>query len=755
MEEVPNPALHPAANTTNQSATQADVSPPRGNPFAIVGIGASAGGLDAFSEILTLLPADTGMAFVLVQHLDPAHESHLTELLTSKTPMPVSTISNGMVVETDHVYVMPPNSSVVLNSNALTLLRREPGLHLPIDIFFKSLAAVQGSRAIAVVLSGNASDGSQGVKAIKAECGITFAQDETSARFSGMPRSAIATGAVDFVLNPQQIAHELSALGTHPYVVPPRRDRPDMEILPSGDGELKKIFTLLRKATKVDFTHYKSTTIRRRISRRMIVCRCAGLSEYLRYIDQHPEELRELYRDLLITVTSFFREPESFQSLLEKVRTMLEALQRGEAFRVWVPGCATGEEVYSLAIALIELSQELNLNVPLQLFGTDISDSGLERARTGIYPENLLAEISAERLHRYFSKVDAGYQISKSVRECCIFARQDLTTDPPFSNIDVLSCRNVLIYMGAALQRRVLPVLHYSLKPTGLLMLGTAESTAAAPELFSAVDKQHRIYSRNSVPVRLTLHPPVSRDTERLMDSPETQNPAEGIDLYRKVERVVQSRYSPDAVLVNPDLQILQFRGHTSPYLDPTPGEATLNVLRMAREELVLPIRRAVQSARERKSSAREIGSLHGPNLERRDVTIDVNPIAGGVPGQVYFLIVFDASRKRTDAGEAEQPPVPTSRMLNQPRIREPATSHANSPKLRSSFGPCARTMRPMLKSCGLPTRKFAVPTKNFSPPTKNWALPRRSFNPLTRNSLQSMKSYVIATRNSSQSMTT
>ncbi len=349
-----------------QIATDVDLSPPRGNPFPIVGVGASAGGLEAFGQFLSALPADSGMAFVLVQHLDPQHESFLPELLSGHTEMPVVAVHDGLKIEPDHVYVIPPNTSMELQDGSLHLALREPGLHLPIDIFFRSLAAVQGSRAIGIVLSGNASDGSIGVRAIKAECGITFAQSEETARFGGMPRNAIATGAIDYVLEPAAIAKELGAIACHPFLIPSRPGDARSETLPEAkDGDLRRIFAQLYGATKVDFSRYKPNTVRRRIGRRMMMLRLDGMSEYARYIEERPTELRELYKDLLISVTSFFRDPDTFEALGKLLTEMVAGRGRSEEpVRVWVPGCATGEEVYSLAICLHEVLQEAQLTSP-------------------------------------------------------------------------------------------------------------------------------------------------------------------------------------------------------------------------------------------------------------------------------------------------------------------------------------------------------------------------------------------------------
>jgi two-component system CheB/CheR fusion protein len=619
-----------------------DISPPRGNPFLIVGIGASAGGLEAFGQLLSAISPDTDMAFVLVQHLDPGHESMLPELLAHVTRMPVITVYDGIAVQPEHVYVIPPNTSMELDGGHLRLAFREAGLHLPVDIFFRSLAKVQGSRAIGVVLSGNASDGSLGVRAIKSECGLTFAQDEVSARFAGMPRNAVATGAVDHVLQPADIGKELSALARHPYLIPRHPSDPDSETLPEGDGELKRLFSLLHNATRVDFSRYKSTTVRRRIGRRMMLLRIEGVGDYVRHAEQHPAELRDLYRDLLISVTSFFRDPDSFEALAQRLGGALaERADDQRAIRVWVPGCATGEEVYSLAICLHETLQERLLALPLQLFGTDISEVALERARHGIYPDVIVDDISPDRLRRFFTRTDGSYQINKIIRECCIFARHDIIKDPPFSNLDLVSCRNVLIYLDQAAQRRVLPVFHYALRPTGFLLLGTAETTAAAADLFKTVDSEHRIYAPKATANRLSFDGCGGQSVGEIASEDSRSTHPTGINLQKRLDRVIQFKYSPDAVVVNAQLQILQFRGRTSAYLDPAPGEASLNVLRLARKSLLVPLRRAVQQAADSSAAVRVTGVPLEAEGRREEITLEVTPIPGDSAEERVYLIVF------------------------------------------------------------------------------------------------------------------
>jgi two-component system CheB/CheR fusion protein len=405
---------------------------PETAPFPVVGIGASAGGLEAFSQLFTTMPHDTGMAFVLIQHLDPAHKSLLSELLSKTTLMRVTEVVDGVSIEPNHVYVIPANASLRLAKGGLHLSPRSPSVaHFTIDEFFRSLAVEQGRLSIGVVLSGTGSDGSQGLKAIKSACGITFAQDEQTAHFPGMPRSAIATGIVDFVMPPARIGEELARISHHRYVVPPP-NQAEQEILPDGDGELKEIFSTLLKATGVDFSHYKQNTIRRRIGRRMIVHRFERLREYLDFLRLHPEEKSELYRDVLINVTSFFRDPEVFAGLARSLSTLTQKKEIGNSFRVWVPGCSTGEELYSLAICVQEVFQTAGIDPSVQFFGTDISEGAIEIARSGVYPQRIAQEISEERLSRYFAKVDGKFQVIKAIRETCIFARHNLARDAPF-----------------------------------------------------------------------------------------------------------------------------------------------------------------------------------------------------------------------------------------------------------------------------------------------------------------------------------
>jgi two-component system CheB/CheR fusion protein len=465
--------------------------------FPIVGVGASAGGLEAFTQLLEELPSDTGMAFVLIQHLDATHASFLADALAKTSEMPISQAVDGERVEPNHVYVIPPNADLAILHGALTLLPRPSQgrrPHLPIDFFLRSLAAERGSHAIGVILSGTASDGTEGLRAIKGEDGITFVQEPRSAKFEGMPRSAIDAGVVDYSLQIHELAQELVRLSRHPYVSanqfpPPRRD----------EITLNKIFVLVRSAVGVDFSEYKAPTFDRRLARRMALRKVDVLADYLALLQEDPNEVHSLYEDILIHVTSFFRDAEVFEGLKAQVfPSLLSAKADGASLRFWVAGCSLGEEVYSLAIALLEFLGNAASTRPIQIFGSDVSEKAIERARSGVYPDAALRDVSDERRRRYFTKLDAGFRINKTVRDLCVFVRHDLARDPPFSKLDLVSCRNVLIYFGPALQKRVLPTLHYALNQGGILLLGRTESIAGFGQLFEPLDKAHKFFLRSA-----------------------------------------------------------------------------------------------------------------------------------------------------------------------------------------------------------------------------------------------------------------
>jgi two-component system CheB/CheR fusion protein len=576
MQTTPDPPPQPYAADTSDL-------------FPIVGIGASAGGLEPFLEIVRLLPVDLGMAVVLVLHQE-RHASHLAEVVARATPMPVVTPADGTEVLPNRIYVAPPGVEVTLAQGRLWLFEAAER-SLPIDVFFRSLADDQGEHAIGVILSGSAADGAQGVKAIKAEVGTTFAQDD-SAKFPQMPRAAAANGAIDQVLPPAGIAEELIRIG--------RRAQAGTAAARLPEKELAQLFRLVRVSQDVDFTHYKPSTVERRIRRRMSAHKITKLSDYLDLLQDRPAEVEQLYSEILIHVTGFFRDPEVFETLRTAILPQLfENRTSQEPVRLWVPGCATGEEVYSLAILLLETCAERDFTCPIQIFGTDISQAALERARLGAYSESIAENVSPQRLRRFFTRVEGGYRVAKAVRDCCIFARQNLTSDPPFSRLELVSCRNVMIYLGAVLQRKAMAIFHYALRPDGVLLLGSSETIGNYGELFSVVDRKHKIYRKKPASNRLNIDfdPFVPRDRQehRPVRDEEIDHATQ---LFREADRLMLSRLPP-GVVINEAMEVLQFRGRTSTFLEAPSGAPTFNILKMAREGLLVELRAAIQAARE------------------------------------------------------------------------------------------------------------------------------------------------------------
>ena len=606
--------------------------------FPIVGIGASAGGLEAFTELLSHLPDDTGMAFVLIQHLDPKHDSHLTELLAKVSKMPIAEVTGDTRAEANHVYVISPRCNLGISDGVLhTPPRPESGRNMPIDSFLRTLAGDRRSKAFGVVLSGTGSDGTLGLQAIKSEGGITFAQEMRSAKFDSMPGSAIAAGGVDFVLSPAGIARQLATMARHSYVTlePLKVIEPELE--------LEKIFRLLRSGTGVDFTHYKPSTINRRIRRRMALRGFERLEDYIGDLERNHEEANALCQDFFITVTAFFREPAVFHELRKKVFPALVNNRGGEdPIRIWVPGCATGEEAYSIAMSLTEFLDDAAVAVPFQIFATDISETAIEKARAGVYTQAALAPISPKQLARFFTRSERGYQIAKSIRDVCVFARHDLARDPPFSKLDLISCCNVLIYLGAVSQRKVLSILHYALKPTGFLVLGPSESIGTLSDLFHQVEKKHKIYcplAASGVPApdlgegrraggRVDLHEWIVKDIR---------------DVKSEADRLALAEYAPAGVVIDDAMNIVQVRGRTSPYLELPPGELSHNVLKMAREGMIAGLNKAIQTARQSNAVAKEDGLRIESNGQVVEVKIKVIPFRESSSSKErYLLILFE-----------------------------------------------------------------------------------------------------------------
>src|SRR5437016_637579 len=628
------------------SRAGAAATPPSKHAFPIVGIGASAGGLEAFSELLSNLPVEPTMAFVLIQHLDPKHPSILSDILSRTTRMSVVEAKHGMRVEPGHVYVMPPNARMTIAGEVLHLGPRsdDRGPQLPIDHFLRSLAEDLGSRAIGVILSGSASDGALGLKAIKAEGGTTFAEAPQSAKFDSMPRSAVASGAVDFVLPPKAIAQELTRIGRHPYLGQTRA-APSPEAPASGPDAFDEILRKLREKSGIDFMLYRQTTIRRRIARRMMIHGLDTLEGYLGYLEAHPSQVHALYNDLLVNVTRFFRDPEAFRVLQRSVFPRILKQRPADApIRVWAPGCSTGEEAYSLAIVLLESLGDADGIVPIQLYGSDVSETAVVKARAGIYPDNIELDVAGARLRRFFVKVDGQHQVRKAVRELCVFARHNLATDPPFSKMDLIVCRNVLIYLEPELQKRVLSIFHYALKDPGFLMLGVAETVGPLADFFSIVDKKYRVYAKKPTSRRFDLGLiSLEQRLEKIGRTARRTGEAGGgpLDLLQEVDRILLSKYAPAGVLVNEAAEILQFRGHTSPYLEPAPGQASLNLLKMAREGLLMELRVAIDKARKQNAPVRRERLSIKQDGGSVQVTLEVIPMRGPARERNY-LVLFE-----------------------------------------------------------------------------------------------------------------
>ena len=592
---------------------------PEGNPRpqagVIVGVGASAGGLEAVSELLRGLPSTTGMTFVLVQHLDPHHQSILAELLGNFTPMPVVQVKDGVDVEPDHVYVIPPNATMVLVDGNLRLSTPVEGLahrRRPIDEFFISLAETMRNRAIGVVLSGAASDGTLGLKAIKAEAGITFAQDHT-AQFDGMPRNAIAAGVVDFVLPPRRIAEELTRLAHHPISIAAP------ESLLNDSPAMERILDVVRSRAGVDFRLYKQATVQRRLARRLALKTVETLDEYLKIVQRDPTEADALAEDLLIKVTEFFRDSPEFEALKTSVfPSIVRDHSENAPLRFWVPGCSTGEEVYSIAIALLEYLESEGLSRSVQMFGTDASEGVIARARAGVYDEGVVTAVDPERLRRFFTRADGCYQINRNVREMCVFSRHILGADPPLSRMDLVSCRNLLIYFAPALQQRVVDTLAYALRPGCFLFVGRSENTGRLLEFFDAVDEHYRIFvKRPGIDARtLSLIPDITWAPEPPGLHParvDSGAHAAGSAVHSFVDHMLLSRYGPSGVIVDKDLRIVDFRGDMKPYLQGGERDGPQNLLDAVRADLAGHLRAAVSEAHQCNSAVRldEIQMLH------------------------------------------------------------------------------------------------------------------------------------------------
>ena len=664
LEENNNPSSSPSApqdlgNTRPSPETTApvvvsDLSEEGGGEpglleCPVVGVGASAGGLEAYVELLAGTPADCGMAFVFIPHLSAEHKSHLVEILSRHTSMPVQEIAQRQLCEPNHVYVLPPNAHATISGGYLRLEPRPEGERIPrpIDHFFRSLAYDQKNHAIGVVLSGADADGSLGLKAIKGEGGITIAQTPDSARFSEMPRSGILVDHVDLILPPGRMGAELAEIGKQ-FRAPKVRPLEDGQLPEDEEQQFAKLLSVLRGVSGLDFRNYKKTTLQRRLARRMMLKHIDSLAEYLRYVQARPDELRELQEDALINVTRFFRDPEVFEALKTDVFPQLfPNKQASEQIRIWSAGCSTGEETYSLAMMLLEYFANQPVEPSIQIFGTDASESSIERARAGIYSDSITTEVSPERLRRYFIKTATGFQVTKRVRDLCIFAKQDLCTDPPFSRINLISCRNVLIYLTAKVQDNIILTFNYALKPNGVLMLGSSESLGDHTDLFTPADRKNKFYTKANQGTRVPLGFLANAQLLSQYASPsvsQTFQVADGwgeLELQRTTDRIVLARHAPPGVVINEKWDILQVRGQVSPYLRMAAGTASLNLQRMVNEGIAHTVREAVERAMEHDLPVQMEGARLQEDGWIRDVTVEVLPVHGVVARPRCYLVLF------------------------------------------------------------------------------------------------------------------
>ncbi len=648
----------PAKSSRARSSTPAVTNKQKN--ILIVGVGASAGGLKAFGDFFSHMTPDSGMAFILILHLDPTHVSMLPELLRKYTKMAVPQVKAGTKVEPDSIYIIPPNKKMTTKHGRLILAEpSEPrGLRLPIDTFFRSLAQDQGSRAIGVILSGTGTDGTMGARAIKEAGGLVIAQDLASAEFDGMPRSAIDAGVVDYVLAAEKIAEHLlmPAISSR---VQGSAGTPALSGMPPDT--LEKIFRVLRSQSGHDFSAYKKNMICRRIDRRMSIQEIENPSDYLQFLEQNAKETAALARDLLIGVTSFFRDPQAFKVLSRVLKGMLAKKPKDDAVRVWVPGCASGEEAYSIAIILRECMNALRKRFNVQIFATDIDSDAIETARSGIYRGNLVKDVTRERLRRFFLDQRDGYQVKKEIRGMVIFSIQDLVMDPPFTKLDLVSCRNLLIYLDAPLQRRLLSLFHYALRPDGILFLGSAETVGGDVDLFAERNRRWKIFKRRHSMHAAELSMPFFFDRSykesgeigsRAINTGSGDPATSGI-----AEKLLLDHYAPPCVLINKAGNILYTHGRTGKYLALPQGQASLNILAMARGPVRNALATLVHTASARKRPASLQGIRLGSDGKDHRLNLTATPYSSGRGAGELLLIAFeDAGPRKVKTGKTGRP---------------------------------------------------------------------------------------------------
>jgi two-component system CheB/CheR fusion protein len=613
----------------------------RKNGFPVVGIGASAGGLEAFRRFFQAMPPDSGMAFVLIQHLDPTHESMMVELLAKYTSMRVVQVKNDMKVERNTVYMIPPNNYMIIKEQKLYL--SEPitrrGMRMPIDYFFRSLAEDLKERAICIILSGTGADGSLGLRAVKGEGGAVLVQEPKTSGYDGMPVSAIATGIVDFILPVEGLADVLLKYVRHAYIWETGEVRSIPE--PKQD-DFQSILAVLHTRTNHDFRCYKKGTLTRRIQRRMGLHQVDTFGAYLKILRKDASEVKQLFRDLLIGVTAFFRDPEVWKVLEEQVLTGLVSSKGSNGtIRIWVPGCGSGEEAYSMAMLILELQARLGTACTLQIFASDIDEAALETARTGIYPENIVADVHPDRVRRFFITEGGHYRVGKQLRETVVFASQNLVIDPPFSKLDLISCRNLLIYLDAPIQKKAISLFHFALNEGGHLMLGSSESIGQSTNLFATVSKKWRIFKRIGIDQQNRVEFPiiVSDRERRSIDTRGLPREPRIGSITALAHEILLREYAPASAIVNRKGEAIYYQGPVSRFLEIVPGEPTQLIADIARDGLRVKVRSALQrSIRENEKSVAQ-ARIRG---EQAVITITVRPLESPKSAEGLLLIAFE-----------------------------------------------------------------------------------------------------------------
>jgi two-component system CheB/CheR fusion protein len=611
--------------------------------FPIVGIGASAGGLEAFEQFFTNMPPDNGMAFILIQHLDPSHKSILTDLIRRYTSMKVSQIEDGMKVEPDSVFVIPPNRYLAILHGKLHLMDSPAsGIRAPIDFFFRSLAEDQKEKSICIILSGTGTEGTLGLRAIKGEGGMVMVQSSESAKYDGMPRSAISTGLVDYTLPADKMPEQLIDYVQHEFGrMPPKSSKPLLT-----EDLLDKVFLAVRSQTGHDFSYYKHSTIIRRVERRMAINRIGTLAEYVRHLQSYPEESTILFREILIGVTNFFRDPEALDSLQQNVIVqLLEKKRRDEPLRIWTPGCATGEEAYSLAILFQNQALKHTKDINVQIFATDIDDRAIETARSGCYPGSIAADIRPEFLARHFIKEESGsYRVKKNIRDMVVFAVQNVISDPPFSKIDLITCRNLLIYLGPELQKKVLSLFYYALNQDGFLFLGSSETVNETLKLFHAIDRKWKIYKRkdSQLAMKEKVHLPSYTHREPTRKDSDSEQRCGKITYRETAEKIILDNYSPSGIIINEQNEILYVHGRTGKYLEHVSGEFSGDIVGMCREGLKFELAAAIRKARTEDKEVRRENLHVKTNGDEQLVTVIVKPIEEPASVKGSMIVIFE-----------------------------------------------------------------------------------------------------------------